>query len=72
MTEIFQGTGLTAEELRNNPEAVRTERMTNFVDADIEKAYSKTQGKDGETATYASLYKKVGRKLQIPSSNRQQ
>ena len=46
MTEIFQVTGHTYEDLENDPEAIRTKRLTTFNDADLVKAYARAQVQD--------------------------
>ena len=69
MKKIRQGTGLTAEDLENDPEAMRTKKLTTFNDDDLEKAYTREQVQGDETATYSSLSKQVGSKLQTPSDN---
>ena len=37
--------------------------------ADLARAYARSQGQDDKISTYASLSKEVGSKLQTPSSN---
>ena len=43
ITEILQGTGLTAECLENDPEAIRNKKLTTLDNADIAKAYARSQ-----------------------------
>ena len=69
MKKIRQGTGLTAEDLENDPEAMRTKKLTTFNDDDLEKAYTREQVQGDETATCSILSKQVRSKLQTPSDN---
>ena len=41
MTEILQWTGLTSEDLGNDPEAIRTKELTTLNDADLSKIYAR-------------------------------
>ena len=66
MTEILQGTDITAEDLENDPEAIRTKKLTTFNDSYFTKVYARGNVHDDETATYSSISKQVGSKLQTP------
>ena len=55
MTGILQGTGLTAEDLENDPKKIGTKKLTTFDVAYLTKAYDRAHGQDDETATYSIL-----------------
>ena len=61
---MFNGTGLMALYLDQNQQAVLKNKMGNFGEIGLQKAYARKQGKDYETVTIASISHQIGRKLQ--------
>ena len=61
---MFEGTGLTAFDLDQNPKSEQKKKMGNFDEEDLQKYYARAQGKDDETSTPASTSRQIGRKMQ--------
>ena len=54
MQVMFKGTGFTALNLDQDPRALLKNKMGNFDEADLQKAYAQAQVKDDETVNLAS------------------
>ena len=52
---MFEGTSLTEIYLDQDPQAALKNKMGKFDEADIQKAYARTQGKYDETVTIAII-----------------
>ena len=61
---MFEGNGITALYLNQDPQAVLKNKMGRFDEACIRKSYARVQGKYAETVTFASIKHQIGRKLQ--------
>ena len=61
---MFEGTGLTALDLYQDSQASLKNKMANFDEADPQKAYDLSQGKDDETVRISSGSCQIGRKFQ--------
>ena len=61
---MFKGTGLKALNLYQEPQSALKKNMGKFDEADIQKAYTQTQGKYDETVTTENISLQIGRKLQ--------
>ena len=64
MKGMFEGPGITALYLYQNPQVALKNKMGNFDEADLQKAYVQAQGKYNEAVTIASRSRQIGRKLQ--------
>ena len=64
MEGMSEGTVLTELYLYQDPQAALKNKMVNFDDEDLQKAYAWAQGKDDETVTIASRSRQIVRKLQ--------
>ena len=60
---MFEGTDLTALNLYQDPQAALKNKIGNFDQAYLQKAYTRAQGKDVETVTITSRSRHIGRKL---------
>ena len=59
MESMFKGTGLTALDLYQDPQYDLKNKIGNFYEADLHKAYDWAPGKDNETVIITSAsYKK--------------
>ena len=61
---MFDGTDLTVLYLDQYPHNVLKNKIGNFDEADLQKAYARAQGKDDEMVTIVSRSRQIGRKLQ--------
>ena len=52
---MFEGNGITALYLNQDPQAVLKNKMGRFDEAYIHKSYARVQGKYAETVTFASI-----------------
>ena len=68
MEGMFEGTGLTSLYLYQEPQAVLKNKMGNFDEADLHKAYAQDKGKDYETVTISSISRQIGRKPQAQTN----
>ena len=64
MGGMFKGTSLMALYLDQDPQYELKNKMANFDEADLQKAYAWALYKDEETVTIASRLRKIGRKIQ--------
>ena len=64
MEVMFKGTGLTALYLYQDQQAALKNKMSNFYEADLHKAYSRVQGKYDKIVTIGIRSLKIGRKIQ--------
>ena len=64
MESMFEGTGLTAMDLDQDPKDYLNNQMGTFDEVDIQKSYARAQVKDDETITIASRSRQIGRKMQ--------
>ena len=63
MEGMFRGTGITALDLDQDPQASLKNKMGNFDESDLQKAYAQAQSKYDETITIASRSQHIGRKI---------
>ena len=61
MEGMFKGTCLTELDLDQDPQAALKNKIGNFYEADIQKAYARVQWKDDETVTITSISLKLGK-----------
>ena len=61
---IFEGTGITALDLDQDPQSAMKNKISNFDEADLQKSYAWAQGKDEKTVTIAGRSHHIGKKFQ--------
>ena len=61
---MFEVTVLTTLELDQDPQSALKNKMGDFDEADLQKAYAQSQGKGDETLTIASISHQIGSKFQ--------
>ena len=52
---IFEGTGITALDLDQDPQSAMKNKISNFDEADLQKVYARAQRKYDEKVTYIFL-----------------
>ena len=65
---MFKGTGLTALYIYQDPKTLLNNKIGKSDEADIQKSYARSHGKDDETVTIASRSRHIGRKLQTQTN----
>ena len=60
---MFEGTGLAALDLDQDPQTMLKNKMGNFHEANFQKSYAQAQGKYDKTVNIASRSRQIGRKL---------
>ena len=60
---MFEGTGLTEIDLDQDPQSALKNRMGNFDQAYLQKAYALKHGKDDKTVTITSRSSLIGKKM---------
>ena len=61
---MFEGTGLTALDLNQDPQGILKNTMGNIDESDLQKSFAHTQGKDDEIVTIVSRSRQIRKKLQ--------
>ena len=61
---MLKGTGLTEQDLNQDPQDYLKNKTSNFDEADIQKSYSQSQGNGDEIFTIASISHQIGGELQ--------
>ena len=63
MGGTFEGTGLTEFDIYQDPQDALKDKIGNFDEADLQKAYARSQGKYYKTVTIESRSRQIGREL---------
>ena len=64
MESMFEVKCIMALDLDQDPQSGLKNKMDKCDEADLQKAYSRAQGKDDEIVTIANISRQIGRKLQ--------
>ena len=61
---MFGDTVIMELDIDQDPQAVLHNKMGNFNEADLQKSYTRAQGKDDETLTIENRSRQIGKKMQ--------